>query len=1493
MLLFPQPVGAQVITTVAGTSWLFPSSSLPASSAPLGQISGVAMDTQGNLYVADPENCLILKIAPKGTLSIVAGNGVQGHSGDNGPAVNASINPSDLAIDSKGNIYIQEQSYVRMVTPAGIISTIAGNGVFGYSGDGGAATSASMNAQSGMALDASGNLYFADTFNNRVRMISGGNITTVVGTGTAGSAGDGGKASAAQLSNPSGLAFDSFGNLYIADSLNKTIRQVSSNGTISTLAGPKQFTYPQNLAIDAKGANLYIADSGGNIIFQYSFANKTVSNYAGLGSPGSFMGDGGAANLARLNSPQGLVVDASGNLYIADSANYRLREVAAGSLKISTMAGNGTFRYAGDGGQAINAQLNSPTGMVFDSAGNLYFADTSNNRIRMVTPKGVISTVAGNGLPSYSGDNGKAVSAGLNNPTDVTLDSNGNLYIADAGNSLVRKVVLSTGVITTVAGGGQATNDGALAVNASLLNPVAVAADAKGNVYIAQQSFNKVSIVTTDGKIATFAGQVTGFPGYSGDAGPAVGAALNSPEGLAVDSAGNLFIADTGNGAIRQVNASGTISTIAGGPKNTSEADGPALSSEVLQPHAVAVDGKGNVYLAQFDGKIRVVSGGQIQTVAGGGAPTILGDGGPPLSAGINQPEGVGVDGSGSVYIADTANGRVRKVLGSAAPGVTTPPPPAVLPTWAISAGTLSFSQPVGGGMIPTQTVNLTPMANGSTPAVNGLNFSVGIDPSCSAWLSSNVTNGSMPAAVVFTVNPSGLAPNTYSCNVTIAAPSTANPSATIKVSLVVPTPPPQPALGSDTPALTFTAALNSGLLTQQIHVLNTGGGTLAFTATVTSSGGSWLSISSTGGSVLSNGPFAIVVTADPSALTPGTYTGSIMLAGAGSTLNIPVTLTISGPTAQMLVSEAAMTFTVVAGGGAPLPHNFGILNTGTGAMDWQATVSTFVNGTLQPGASWLSVSPSSGLVSRPYLDFSQVNVSVDPTQLTQAGTYYGRITIFSQAAVNQPQLITVTVNVLPVGLNPGPQMYPTGLIFTGIAGAKPGSQTFSVANLSNSAVDFLTGAIPNQTPPFSYLPLNATLAVTSPSTLQVYPDFSKLTPGSVTKGTITLEFMDNSPAQSVNLLFVVAPPGATLDERTGLPRASGSCSSQALQLVFRSPSTGFTAVVGQGTNIDVQVSDACGNLVGPSNSQNAKVNAFIGNSTVPMNHIGNGVWQGTWTPSAAGPAAVYVQALLSVNGGGVGGQTTALSGTVSTVQQNLPVSTPLAPLTSAVQHAASFSEGLPVAPGELITVWGANLASSPSSVSNNGPLPTSTNGLQVLLGVTPLPILYSGSIQMNVQVPYSVPLNTQYQLSVVNGTSLSVPQTVTIAAAQPGIFTKDESGSGQGTIIRPDGNYAQAGTPAKVGDTIVIYCTGLGVVTPAVKEGVPPDTAASTVYPATVSIGKISGITPLYAGVTPGYNGLYQVNVTIPHGVDTGDSVPVSITIAGQTSKIVTMSIH
>ncbi|ALS25048.1 S-layer homology domain-containing protein [Paenibacillus naphthalenovorans] len=385
-----------------------------------------------------------------GTISTVAGNGIGSYSGDGGAAASAQLNyPFGVAVDSGGILYIVDTNNcrIRKVDASGNISTVAGTGTAGYSGDGGAATSAQLNKPYGVAVDSAGNLYIADTLNHRVRKVdASGNVSTVAGTGTAGSSGDGGAAASAQLNKPFGVAVDSGGNLYIADTFNHRIRKVDASGNISTVAGTgtagnpgegefatsANIKYPYGVAVDSGGNLFYVADDGSSRVRKVDASGK-ISTVAGNGTAGS-SGDGGAAALAQLYLPYGVAVDSGGNLYIADTFNHRVRKVDT-SGNISTVAGNGTAGSSGDGGAAASAQLNYPYGVAVDSGGNLYIADTYNQRVRKVAAE----PVPASGLTVTASD---VMGPGTDGKTQLSVTPG-----ADTGNKLVYKNI-GTGTVT-------------------------------------------------------------------------------------------------------------------------------------------------------------------------------------------------------------------------------------------------------------------------------------------------------------------------------------------------------------------------------------------------------------------------------------------------------------------------------------------------------------------------------------------------------------------------------------------------------------------------------------------------------------------------------------------------------------------------------------------------------------------------------------------------------------------------------------------------------------------------------------------------------------------------------------------------------------------------------------------------------------------------------------------------------------------------------------
>ena len=780
-----------VITTFAGNGTRGSSGDggLATSAQIGGQPLGVATDNAGNVYIMDGGNNRIRKVNATGIITTVAGGGTAVGTGDGGLATSAQIFPGGVAVDGAGNLYIAQGASIRKVNTAGILSTVAGGILPGFSGDGGPATSAQMIA-TGVAVDGAGNIFIADSINQRIRKVNtAGIISTYAGNGTQGFSGDGGPATSAALALPQGMAVDSAGNLYFA--VVGRIRKVDTAGIITTVAGNgtgiaigdggpaiNAGMTPIFVAVDKEG-NLFIVDAGGGRIRKVNTAG-IITLYAGSGlNTGQGIGDGGPATSAVLSSPGGVAVDSAGNVYIADQNNYRIRKVSSGAAGspisatpsslsfsytvggatppsqsvvifavgatltftastsdswlavsptsgpvattltvsvnptglsagtyngtvtltpsgagnpprtiavvlnvnapasesvITTIAGAGNtvLPFSGDGGPAVNAGMLGPNGVAVDGVGNIYIADAGNNRIRKVNTSGIMSTFAGNGDFSSRGDGGPATSASLWTPTAVAVDSAGNVYIADTLNNRIRKVN-TAGIISTVAGNGNLSfsGDGGPATSAALGGPTGVALDSAGNLYIADYGNWRIRKVNTAGIITTFAGSL--LPGFSGDGGPATSAQMFGPAGVALDAAGNIYISEAGNATgfgnrIRKVNTAGIISTIVGtGTRGFSGDGGPAISAQInpFSAHVgLAVDSAGNLYFADVaNHRIRKVSAaGTISTVAGNGIAGFSGDGGPATSAGLNNPNDVAVASAGNLYIADTTNLRLRKV---------------------------------------------------------------------------------------------------------------------------------------------------------------------------------------------------------------------------------------------------------------------------------------------------------------------------------------------------------------------------------------------------------------------------------------------------------------------------------------------------------------------------------------------------------------------------------------------------------------------------------------------------------------------------------------------------------------------------------------------------------------------------------------------------------------------------------------------------------------
>ncbi len=622
----------------------------------------------------------------------LAGNAGYG-AADGPPSVARFNGPSSVAVDGAGNIYVADRNNhtIRKITTGGLVTTLAGTAGSAGSTDG-TGGGARFNSPSGVAVDGAGNVFVADTGNSTVRKItSDGSVTTVAGkAGNLGSTD--GTAGAAQFYSPQGVAVDGVGNLFVADISNNTIRKITVGGLVTTLAGAAglagsadgtgsaaRFSQPSGIAVDS-GGNIYVGDSGNNTIRRIT-SGGVVTTLAGAAGPGNLGAADGPGSAARFNGPQGVAVDGAGNVYVADGANSTIRKIAGGG--VTTLAGKAGSAASVDATQGA-ARFNNAAGVALDGAGNLLVADTGNNTIRKIASGGVVTTVAAV-AGSVGSTDGAGSAARFIQPAGVAVDGAGNVYVADSFSNTIRKLG-SGGVVTTLAGtaGGLGGSDGTGSA-AQFNDPTGVAADSAGNVYVADAGNHAIRMIASGGVVTTLAGKAGSVGSTDG---VRSAARFHSPSGLAVDGAGNVYVADTGNNTVRKITSGGVVTTLAGAAGLFGSVDGTGGAARFSQPSGVAVDSAGNVYVADTGNNTirKITSGGVVTTLAGAAGPGNLGAAdGPGSAARFNGPQGVAVDGAGSVYVADAFNATIRKITSD---GVVT--------TLAGAAGTLGVADGSG-----------------------------------------------------------------------------------------------------------------------------------------------------------------------------------------------------------------------------------------------------------------------------------------------------------------------------------------------------------------------------------------------------------------------------------------------------------------------------------------------------------------------------------------------------------------------------------------------------------------------------------------------------------------------------------------------------------------------------------------------------------------------------------------------------------------------------
>ncbi|MBU6158485.1 MAG: putative Ig domain-containing protein [Bacteroidetes bacterium] len=746
-----------IVTTLAG-SGIAGFADGTGTAASFNSPTGLAVDGSGNVYVADVNNNRIRKITSAGVVTTLAGSGNAGFADGTGSAARFYY-PIDVAVDGSGNVYVADQSNnrIRKITAAGVVTTLAGSGIGGFAD--GTGTAASFNNPVGVAVDGSGFVYVADSYNNRIRRISSaGVVTTLAGSGNYGYAD--GTGTAASLNNPTGVAVDGTGNVYLADQSYSRIRMISpsggysvnpalpvglrlnaSTGVISGIAfsvtaaanyvvtatngsGSSSVTLniavvppapilqsfspasnvPNNTTVTIKGQNFnygIASVSFGGVQANYSVLNDTTLTavvYCGASGSVNVANAGGTASLAGFvynNAPKITYPSPTTQNYLLGTAIPPLTPVNTGGTvgSVSTLAST-----------TITIPL-TPNAIAVDSSnGNVYVADASRHRILKISPAGAVTIFAGNGNPAFADGSGTAAS--FSNPSGLAVDKSGNIYVADQNNNRIRKIT-SAGVVTTLAGSGTYGYADGTGTAASFSYPLGVAVDKNGNIYVADSYNNRIRRITSTGVVTTLAG--SGTPSFVNGTG--VNAGFYYPSNLAVDTSNNVYVSD--NQCIRKISPTGVVTTLAGSG-SSGFADGTGTAATFSNPLGLALDKNGNVYVADRENqRIRRVSPtGVVTTLAGNGNYGFADSSG--IAALFANVQGVALDKSGNIYVADRDNNRVRKI--STSGGYSISP--------ALPAG-LSINP--NNGVISGTPTAVTAAANYTVTARNGYGSSTSV----------------------------------------------------------------------------------------------------------------------------------------------------------------------------------------------------------------------------------------------------------------------------------------------------------------------------------------------------------------------------------------------------------------------------------------------------------------------------------------------------------------------------------------------------------------------------------------------------------------------------------------------------------------------------------------------------------------------------------------------------------------------------------------------
>lgn len=1273
-----------------------------------------------------------------------------------------------------------------------------------------------------------------------------GTVSTVLG---AVSDSEGLPATRVALYSLNGLAFDAEGRLLLQEFYR--VRRVESDGRLTTLIGNGAVVFPtidasRDITIRpgdpfwsdrvATGPNgtIYLALVGdfacagtsleGALIFKFTPPDTVRLVFGTSPCDGRNQNEGAPATAAHTRFISDLIVDREGRIYFSDPRLNRVRRIDLDGL-VRTVAGNGNAGFDGDGGPALNATLRGPTGIALSPEGDLYIADSGNSRIRKVTSAGTIST--------FANDLG----------TLLRVEASGTLLAA--GGLAIRRYPAGGGTPQTLYDTTRTTR-----------GPLRRMEPHPDGSIIAAHEYQIVRL-NPDG---TEAGLVAGVPGDSGSAGPPQFARVVFPTRTAFDSKSNLWFSD--RLGLRRLNELGVTDTLIATPPvafavskddrvvllnadSIDELEGttrkPLIDAAKLNSRDltdIAFTAAGELIVADRQNN-------RVFRIGADGEPAVIA----PANS-VSQPEALAVGPDESVYVG--GRGAIRRIAPDGA--IST-----VIGGTRPCQSPLVFDSVTDFGNCRYYSVAVDRRGDLFFTVGDGLRFHSGIQRVRGTTVARvagrderSLTGDGGPAQAATFFNPRGLS---FSPTGDLIIADFSNH----RIRRIQGFSP----FSLSVDRVSFASALSGPAQEEGVTIASADGETRRYRVDIVYTGRSgWLTATPATGEVTRELTVSLRLRADPSGLAKGIYSARVIITDPDSRdfVELPVTLLVSGTLQQLSLGQTGFTFIAAQGATAPPAQFLSLRNAGGGALPFTVSASTLA------GGGWLAATPGSGTIDGP--NIPRITVAVNPAGLAP-GIYFGLVTINSTVADNAPQSAVVLLQVLATGQQPAPLVDPAGLIFTS---ANP--QSINLGNARAAGVNYtLTTNFPSGRVWFTLAATELSGAIPPGQTarVEIRPTLTGIPPGQY-RAQLTIRFTPDNTARVVELLLVIANTSSGAKEGT----AAEGCRPSRLLPIFQQPGGGFAGVAGWPQLVQVQVVDDCQDAL---RQGRVRVSFTNGDPALTLTHQANGIWTGTWAPSRVLQRLDLTARAESFEPSLAGTQT--VTGGLREDNER-PVISP-----GGVFNEASQQRAAPVAVGSSVVVEGSRLTRQPSTASST-PLPARLGDLSILVGSRPLGLQRSSDGEVRAVLPYSVPDATVHQVIVQRGAAYSLPEPLLVAPAQPAIFSVSGAGSGQGEIYvtSTEGprQLADAGRPAYPGEELVIIATGLGAVDPAVPDGEAgaADPVSNVVAPVRVEVqGREAQVKS--AILLPGQPGRYQITAVVPDDVTADASARVVLTVGDQ----------